>query len=128
MSDKKITPQELELRRQVAELETRLGEAEETLRAIREGEVDAVIVSGSKGDQVFSLVGTESIYRLVVQTMKEAAFTVTFDGTILFANAQFGELLGGRWNRSSGAISANSWPNRSGRRCRRCWQRPSSSL
>jgi PAS domain S-box-containing protein len=81
------------LRRQNEELRFRLAEAEETLRAIREGEVDAVIVSGSKGEQVFSLVGTDSIYRLIVETMKEAAFTITFDGKILFCNVQFGELV-----------------------------------
>lgn len=82
-----------DLAKENAELKLRLSEAEETLRAIREGEVDAVIVSGTKGEQVFSLVGTESIYRLIVETIKEAAFTVDFDGKILFSNAQFGELL-----------------------------------
>ncbi len=77
----------------IEELELRLAEAEDTLRAIREGEVDAVIVSGTRGEQVFSLVGTDSIYRLIVETMKEAAFTVTFDGQVLFCNAQFGEFV-----------------------------------
>ena len=75
------------------ELRVRLADAEEILRAIREGDIDAVIVSGSKGEQVFSLVGADSIYRLIVETMKEAAFTVTFDGKILFCNAQFGEFV-----------------------------------
>jgi PAS domain S-box-containing protein len=75
------------------ELRAQLAEAKETLRAIREGEVDAVIVSGSKGEQVFSLVGAESIYRLIVETMKEAAFTITFEGQILYCNARFGEFI-----------------------------------
>jgi PAS domain S-box-containing protein len=78
---------------EIQELRAQLAEANETLRAIREGEVDAVIVSGSKGEQVFSLVGAESIYRLIVETMKEAAFTVTFEGKILYCNAQFGEFV-----------------------------------
>ncbi len=81
------------LSREVEELRAQLAEANETLRAIREGEVDAVIVSGSKGDQVFSLVGADSIYRLIVETMKEAAFTVTVDGRILYGNARFGEFV-----------------------------------
>ena len=71
------------------ELRAQLDEANETLRAIREGEVDAVIVSGSQGEQVFSLLEAESIYRLIVETMKGAAFTVTFEGQILYCNAQF---------------------------------------
>jgi signal transduction histidine kinase len=78
---------------ELEELRAQLAEATETLRAIHEGEVDAVVVSGSKGEQVFSLVGAESIYRLIVETMKEAAFTITFEGKILFCNAQFGEFV-----------------------------------
>ncbi len=82
-----------QLLKKMDELRARLIEAEETLRAIREGEVDAIVVSGTGGEKIFSLTGTEQIYRLIVETMKEAAFTATFDGTILFANAQFGQFV-----------------------------------
>ena len=84
---KKAVPESVE------ELKARLAEAEETLRAIREGEVDAVVVSGAQGEQIYSLVGAESVYRLIVDTMKEAAFTVAFEGTILYANDRFGEFV-----------------------------------
>ncbi|HTY64143.1 MAG TPA: PAS domain S-box protein [Acidobacteriota bacterium] len=77
----------------IEELRAQLDEANETLRAIREGEVDAIVVSGKSGEQVFSLVGAESIYRLIVETMKEAAFTLTFDGKILYCNNQLAEFL-----------------------------------
>lgn len=94
MSPLKPTKRERELQQKIGELERRLFESEETLRAIHEGEVDALVVSGPKGDQVFSLFGTESVYRLIVETMKEAAFTLTFDGRILFCNAQFSQFIG----------------------------------
>ena len=81
------------LTRQIEELQNRLREAEETLQAIREGQVDALVVSGPKGEQIFSLVGADSVYRLIVETMREAAFTVTFDGQILFCNAQFAQFV-----------------------------------
>jgi len=87
------TPNPEQLLAENADLRARLDEAEQTLGAIRCGDVDAVVVSGPKGEQVFSLVGAESIYRLIVETMKEAAFTVTFDGTILFCNSQFGQFV-----------------------------------
>jgi PAS domain S-box-containing protein len=74
-------------------LRQRLAEAEDTLRAIREGEVDAVIVSGSKGERIFSLSESESIYRLMVETMSEAGLAVTPDGTILFANNCFAKMV-----------------------------------
>jgi len=79
---------------EIDELRAQLAEAQDTLRAIREGEVDALVVSGPQGEeQIFSLVGADSVYRLIVETMKEAAFTLTFDGTILFCNAQFSKFL-----------------------------------
>lgn len=74
-------------------LREKLEEAEETMRAIREGEVDAIVVSGTSGDQIFSLSGAESVYRLIVETMKEAALTVSFEGHVLFCNNQFSELI-----------------------------------
>jgi PAS domain S-box-containing protein len=79
---------------QIAELEERLQESEEALRAIREGEVDAIVVSGRHGEQIYSLAGSDLVYRLIVQSMSEAALTTTLGGTILFCNAQFGTLLG----------------------------------
>jgi len=45
-----------ELRRENAELRERLRDAEETLEAIRSGDVDAVVVSGMDGiPQVYAL-------------------------------------------------------------------------
>jgi PAS domain S-box-containing protein len=83
-----------QLLRENAELRARLDEAEETLRAIRNGEVDAVIVSGTQGDRVFSLVETENLYRRMVETMNEAGMAVSIDGTIMFCNERACSLLG----------------------------------
>ncbi len=84
------SPRLEELQAEIRELRGRLTEAEDTLRAIREQEVDAIIVTGSQGEQVFSLTGSDHVYRLIVETMKDAALTVTVDGRILFCNQQFG--------------------------------------
>jgi PAS domain S-box-containing protein len=68
-------------------------EAQETLEAIRRADVDALVVTGPKGEQVFSLTGAEHIYRVIVETMNEAALTVDPDGTILFCNRRFCDLM-----------------------------------
>jgi PAS domain S-box-containing protein len=68
-------------------------EAEEALAAIREGDVDAIVVSGTRGMKVFSLAGADSVYRLIVESMQEAALTATPDGRILFCNHQFSAML-----------------------------------
>ncbi|MEN6338246.1 MAG: PAS domain S-box protein [Phycisphaerales bacterium] len=78
---------------EIEQLRWRLEEAEQTLDAIRHGEVDGLVVIGPQGEQVFSLSGAEHVYRVIIETMNEAALTVTPDGTILFCNQRFCELL-----------------------------------
>jgi len=71
------------------ELRIRLQEAEDTLQAIREGAVDALIVQGTAGEQIFTLSGEELIYRRLVETMSEGGLTTTPEGQILFCNERF---------------------------------------
>jgi PAS domain S-box-containing protein len=71
----------------------RLAEVESTLEAIRSGEVDAVVVNGSRGTQVFTLETADQPYRVMAESMNEGAATVTPDGTILFCNRRFAGML-----------------------------------
>lgn len=82
-----------ELAEQVAELRARLEEAEETLRAIRKGEVDALIVEGAEGPQIFTLKGADHTYRVLIEAMDEAASVLADDGTLLYANRCFAKML-----------------------------------
>ncbi len=72
----------------------RLKTAEETLRAIQSGEVDALMVSGRRGEQVVSLKGGEPAYRLLVEAMSEGAATLSRNGAVLYCNRRFAELMG----------------------------------
>jgi hypothetical protein len=58
-----------ELSIEVEDLQRRLAEAEDTLRTIRGGEVDAVVVSGPKGQLVYVLQSAEERYRIFLETM-----------------------------------------------------------
>jgi PAS domain S-box-containing protein len=78
---------------QIKALSLRLEEAEDTLRAIGKGEVDAFVVSGPGGKQVFTLKGAEQPYRVLVETMNEGAATLGADGTILYCNSRLAALL-----------------------------------
>ena len=73
-------------------LRSRLAEATDTLRAIRMGEVDSVVISGKKGNQVFTLEGAEHAYRVLIESMNEGALTLTADKTILYANDCFARM------------------------------------
>jgi len=76
-----------------AGLRIRLEESEDTLRAIRSGEVDAIVVSGVGGEQVFTLTSAERPYRILIEDMKEGAMTLTSEGVILYANRCIAEML-----------------------------------
>jgi PAS domain S-box-containing protein len=78
---------------QQTKLRTRLKTAEETLTAILSGEVDALMVSGPRGERVVSLKGGEPAYRLLVEAMSEGAATLSRDGALLYCNRRFAELM-----------------------------------
>jgi len=86
--------EEAKLRRQVADLELQLAEAQAVLRAIYNREVDAVVVRGAGGEQVFTLQAAERPYRIMMETMSEGAVTLSQEGTVLHCNRAFAQLLG----------------------------------
>jgi PAS domain S-box-containing protein len=76
------------------DLRRRLQEAEDTIDAIREGHVEALVVSAAEGEQVYTLRSADQPYRLIVEQMREGALTLAADGTILYCNQRFAELMG----------------------------------
>jgi len=90
----KSSPRHSSSRRSPAsQLRVRLAEAEATLHAIRTGEVDAVVVAGKTGPQVFTLEGADHAYRILIESMHEGAVTLTADATILYANQCFARMV-----------------------------------
>ena len=82
-----------EMLREVADLKSRLAAVQETLKAIRKGDVDALAVSGREGDRIFTLCGEQEPYRIFVETMNEGAAMVAADGTIVYSNRRFADLV-----------------------------------
>src|ERR1700689_1449707 len=76
------------------DLLARLKDAEETLLAIRTGEVDAVVVNSDSGPKVYALEGADFPYRVMVERIHEGAVTVDGDQFILYANPRFVEKVG----------------------------------
>ncbi len=94
MSENEASIAVSELQSEIEILKKRLAEADEFMQAIRNGEVDALVVSGIRGDQVFSLEGADHAYRVLVEGMNEGAVTMARDGTILYCNSSFAEMVG----------------------------------
>jgi signal transduction histidine kinase/DNA-binding response OmpR family regulator len=81
------------LERAVEEFRRRADEAEQALSAIRNGEVDALIVATPEGDRIYRLAGEDRAYRLMVEQMQEGAAILSCEGTVLYANRRLAEML-----------------------------------
>jgi PAS domain S-box-containing protein len=98
-------------------LREKLREAEETLDAIRNGDVDAVVVSGAdEVPRVYTLETADQTYRLLVEEMQEGALTLTRSGDILYCNRRLAELVETQPERVIGGslarfIAAADWRN-----------------
>lgn len=75
------------------ELKLRLVETEEALAAIRSGEVDAIVVPGRGGEQVYSISSAETPYRTFIEEMDEGAVTLSGEGLIFYCNKRFAKLV-----------------------------------
>ena len=75
------------------ELHSRLDETQETLSAIQRGEVDAIVVSGTKGEQVYSISSAETPYRTFIEEMNEGAVTLSSEGMIIYCNQRFADIV-----------------------------------
>ena len=70
-------------------------DADETVQAIHQGDIDAVVVMRTlEGPQVILLHGAEEPYRVLVERMSDGALTVGPDGVILYVNDRLCELTG----------------------------------
>jgi PAS domain S-box-containing protein len=89
-----VSKSSTELAQENEYLRAQLAEAQEVIRAIQSGEVDAVVVSGPQGEQVFTLQGAEYAYRVLVEAMNEGAASLDADGTVLYCNQRLADMCG----------------------------------
>src|SRR5205085_9460690 len=83
-----------ELLDEMAALRLQLEEANETIEAIRTGQVDALVVQGKKGHELYTLKTADQTYRLFIEKMIEGAVTLDRKGIILYSNSQFASMVG----------------------------------
>jgi len=113
------TSPEEQLRAENGDLRARLEEAEETLRAIRSGEVDALVVETADGPQIFTLQGLDAESNRfrgeILAQVSDAVIVVNDEERITFYNAaaerQYGlrsdEVLGHKISE----IYTRRWPS-----------------
>ncbi len=77
-----------------AKLRQQLEEANETITAIRTGQVDALVVKTEEGHQLYTLKSADQTYRVFIEKMNEGVVTLNAEGTILYCNSRFAEMAG----------------------------------
>lgn len=113
------TPSHQVLIAEVAELRARLEDAEEMLRAIRAGEVDALVVEGDVGPRLFTLQGLDAEQNRMrgemLASVSDAVIAVDIDDHITFLNAaaerQYGVRASDVLGRSLSEAYTPLWPD-----------------
>jgi len=82
-----------ELLAELEEIKFQLQEANDTIDAIRTGQVDALVVETKDGSQLYTLKSADHTYRVFIEKMKEGAVTLDQNGIILYSNSQFAEMM-----------------------------------
>ena len=82
-----------ECAKELEKLRLRLDEAEGTLNAIQNGQVDAVVVNGARGTQVFTLEGSDYAYRILIEDMNEGVALLTTDLSIYYCNSKLASMF-----------------------------------
>ena len=75
-------------------LRLQLEEATDTINAIRSGQVDALVVEGKDGHELYTLKTADLTYRVIIETMNEGAVTLGAGGLIVYCNSTFATLVG----------------------------------
>jgi PAS domain S-box-containing protein len=83
-----------ELIAQNEELKSRLEEAQDVIQAIRNGEVDAVIVKKGSEPQLYTLKSADHTYRVFIEKMNDGAVTLNQAGIVLYCNSSFANMIG----------------------------------
>jgi two-component system phosphate regulon sensor histidine kinase PhoR len=78
---------------QIKELRIQLDEANDTIDAIRTGQVDALVVKETDGHQLYTLKTADQTYRVFIEKMSEGAVTINRDGIVLYCNTRFAKMV-----------------------------------
>jgi PAS domain S-box-containing protein len=90
-----------------AKLREELEELREIIRAVKSGEVDALVIQTKQGDKVFTLKTADQTYRSLIEEMREGAVMLSDDNIILYCNCSFGDMVKNPINKLMGTNIQN---------------------
>lgn len=78
---------------EIASLKESLYESNGIINAIKQGDVDALVVHNNGVPQLYSLETADYTYRLLIEKFKQGALSIARDGLILYCNDYFSQLV-----------------------------------
>ena len=92
-NNKELLIESVKLKKDNAILHKQLREAKESLDAFKTGNIDALIISHEKALKVYTEETADKPYRILIEKMHEGAITINEDGTILYCNSYFSNMV-----------------------------------
>jgi two-component system CheB/CheR fusion protein len=83
-----------ELEHEINSLQEQLSDANDTIEAIRTGQIDALVVKEQSGHSLYTLKTADQTYRVFIEKMPEGAVTLNGSGIILYSNSKFASMVG----------------------------------
>lgn len=83
----------LKLEKKIRSLKAKNKELSDTLKMIKRGQVDSLVIAGPFGGQVFTLQTAGQPFRQLIETMNEGIVTLSAEGLILYCNTKFQKIL-----------------------------------
>ncbi|MFB3388354.1 ATP-binding protein [Flavobacterium sp. LAR06] len=78
---------------EIESLKQRLYESNSIIDAIKEGDVDALVVNTNGTPQLYSLETADYTYRLLIEKFRQGALSIAKNGLILYCNDYFAKLV-----------------------------------
>lgn len=79
---------------EIASLKEQLFESNSIVNAIKEGDVDALVVNNNGIPQLYSLETADYTFRLLIEKFRQGALSISRNGLILYCNDYFSKLVG----------------------------------
>ncbi|MES2397187.1 MAG: PAS domain S-box protein, partial [Bacteroidota bacterium] len=75
------------------QLRQHIQKAKDTVDLINTGSIDALVIPNKKDLKVYTETTADKTYRVLIEKMNEGAVTLDKDGTILFSNSSFANMV-----------------------------------
>ncbi|MFG4004052.1 ATP-binding protein [Flavobacterium aquidurense] len=79
---------------EIASLKEQLYESNSIVDAIKDGDVDALVVNNNGVPQLYSLETADYTFRLLIEKFRQGALSISRNGLILYCNDYFSKLIG----------------------------------